>query len=153
MDSCVAVLHGVGLRVAGRPGRALLQRRADGDHRADLRKHRGRKKVTGRKIIFRNFWNSFGGSIKLCWRILLLLASAFFNASYFQNCKTVKYSNMPNHLPTVNSSTCHVTYCIFWLTPYFPKILFLEKSHANIGRKHFSNFCMHLTLLHISGKS
>ena len=41
----------------------------------------------------------------------------------------------------------------FWLRAYFPKILFPEKYHANIGRKHFSNFCMHFGPLHISRKS
>ncbi len=36
------ILHGVGLRLAGRPGRPLLQRHTHGDNTEDLRKHRGR---------------------------------------------------------------------------------------------------------------
>ena len=39
------VLHGVGLRLARRPGRPLLQRRTHGDHAEDLREHRRRAEV------------------------------------------------------------------------------------------------------------
>ena len=40
-----SVLHGIGVRVARRPGRPLLQRHPHGDHAEDLREHRRRKEV------------------------------------------------------------------------------------------------------------
>ena len=40
-----------------------------------------------------------------------------------------------------------------WLTLYFLKILFPQRYHANISRKHLSIFCMHFRSKHISEKA
>ena len=50
-ENCHSVLHGLRVRVARRPGRALLQRRPDGDHAEDLREHQRGKEVRGLSLI------------------------------------------------------------------------------------------------------
>ena len=75
------ILHGVGLRLARRSGRPLLQRHPNGDHGENLREHHHRKKVgwvrlgevrwrdvTWRDVTWRDVtWRDVTGGEGRCW--------------------------------------------------------------------------------------